>query len=75
MSLKQILKKYIFIIIIFNFGCSSTLWENMGDSCVFTAKKPPLRRVVNYRDNDLCDRQLPARNAPFPRIRSNKEMD
>ncbi|MEC8185657.1 MAG: hypothetical protein VX208_11260 [SAR324 cluster bacterium] len=60
--------------LLFASGCTTKHWKNQGDSCVFTASEPPLRRVVNYRDHDLCNRKLPARTPPFPRVRSNPEM-
>jgi len=31
--------------LLFASGCTSKHWENQGDSCVFTASEPPLRRV------------------------------
>ncbi|HCP32901.1 MAG TPA: hypothetical protein DIT94_00865 [Deltaproteobacteria bacterium] len=58
----------------FAFGCTTQTWENQGDSCVFTASEPPLRRVVNYRDHDLCNRKPAARTPPFPRVRNSSMM-
>ena len=34
------------------------------------SEKPPLRRVINYTDHDLCNRDLPPRTPPNPQTRS-----
>ncbi len=55
-------------------GCSTT-WVNRGDSCVYESEGPPLRRVVNYTDNALCERPREPRTPPNPRIRESPSMD
>lgn len=45
-------------------GCSgfesettpSRQWSRNKDACVFTSNDPPMRRIVNYVDEDLCSR-------------------
>ena len=56
-------------------ACSeATLWSNQGDACVYESAKPPLRRVVNYSDNALCQRKRPPRTPPNPRVRMSPQM-
>jgi len=56
-------------------SCSEApLWSNQGDACVYESTKPPLRRIVNYSDNALCERKRPARTPPNPRVRMTQEM-
>jgi len=55
----------VFIIV----GCTKNSWEDFGDSCILISKKPPLRRVINYTDHDLCGRKLPPRVPPNPLTR------
>ena len=51
-------------------GCSGSAWKNHGDSCIHISEKPPLRRVINYSDHELCGRTLPPRTAPNPLTRT-----
>lgn len=56
-------------------ACSeATLWSNQRDACVYESAKPPLRRVVNYSDNTLCQRKRPPRTPPNPRVRMSPQM-
>lgn len=55
-------------------GCSTT-WVNRGDSCVYESEDPPLRRVVNYTDNALCERPREPRTPPNPRVRDSSLID
>ena len=50
-------------------GCSGAVWKNHGDSCILISEKPPLRRVINYSDHELCGRKLSPRTAPNPLTR------
>ena len=59
----------------FVLGCGGTVWKNHGDSCILISEKPPLRRVINYSDHDLCGRKLSPRNAPNPQTRPQTEKD
>ena len=54
-------------------GCSVSrpIWKNHGDSCINISEKPPLKRVINYTDHELCERKFSPRKAPNPRTRSN----
>ena len=54
-------------------GCSGADWKNYGDSCIIISEKPPLRRVINYSDHDLCGRKLSPRTAPNPLTRIKTE--
>ena len=56
-------------------SCTETVWNNYGDSCIKISENPPLRRVINYSDHDLCGRKLSPRNAPNPQVRSKNEQD
>ena len=56
-------------------GCCGTVWKNHGDSCIRISEKPPLGRVINYSDHDLCGRKLPPRIAPNPKTRPQTEKD
>ena len=56
-------------------SCSETVWQNSGDSCILLSEKPPLRRVINYTDHDLCGRKLPPRIPPNPQTRTQNEND
>ena len=73
---KILLKRFIFyktIFIIFTFyavvGCAKKSWVDYGDSCILISDDPPLRRVINYSDHDLCKRKLSPRLAPYPNTR------
>jgi len=50
-------------------SCSGAVWKNHGDSCIHISEKPPLRRVINYSDHELCGRKLSPRTAPNPLTR------
>ncbi len=50
-------------------GVSKTIWKNHGDSCISISETPPLKRVINYTDHDLCERKLSPRKAPNPQTR------
>ena len=52
-------------------GVSRPIWKNHGDSCIIISEKPPLKRVINYTDHDLCERKLSPRKAPNPQTRPN----
>ena len=54
-------------------GCSVSrpIWKNHGDSCINISEIPPLKRVINYTDHDLCERKLSPRKAPNPQTRPN----
>ena len=58
-------------------GCSVNrpIWKNHGDSCVIISETPPLKRVINYTDHDLCERKLSPRKAPNPQTRPNNLKD
>ena len=57
-------------------GCGSKpIWENHGDSCINISENPPLKRVINYTDHDLCERKLSPRKAPNPQTRLNNLKD
>ena len=56
-------------------SCTKTVWKNSSDSCIRLSEKPPLRRVINYTDYDLCGRKLSPRNAPNPQVRTQNEQD
>ena len=57
-------------------GCGGgPIWKNYGDSCISISEKPPLQRVVNYTDHDLCGRKLSPRKAPNPQTRPNNMKD
>jgi hypothetical protein len=56
-------------------SCTETVWKNHGDSCIQISEDPPLRRVINYSDHDLCGRKLSPRIAPNPQTRSKTEKD
>lgn len=48
-------------------GCSAIPWNQQSDSCVRESLLPPLRRVVNYADPNLCHRPLkPREEIPSP---------
>jgi len=66
----------ILTITVFVFAsCAKTVWKNSGDSCIQLSEKPPLRRVINYTDHDLCGRKLSPRIAPNPQTRTHIEQD
>ena len=65
---KIIIFKIIFILM----GCSEKTWQDYGDSCIQISEKPPLKRLINYTDHDLCGRNLPPRIAPNSRTRFKK---
>ena len=56
-------------------SCTETVLQNNGDSCSLLSEKPPLRRVINYSDHDLCGRKLPPRIPPNPKTRVQNEND
>ena len=55
-------------------SCAKTVWHNSGDSCIQLSEEPPLRRVINYTDHDLCGRKLSPRIAPKPQTRNHTEQ-
>ena len=66
--------KIIFVAgIAFVLGCGGNVWKNHGDSCIHISEEPPLRRVINYSDHDLCRRKLSPRTAPNPQTRPQTE--
>ena len=76
--LKLPLRKYFLKVIFVTattsvLGCSGADWKNYGDSCILISDKPPLRRVINYSDHDLCGRKLSPRTAPNPLTRPQTE--
>ena len=56
-------------------GVSRPIWKNHGDSCISISENPPLKRVINYTDHDLCERELSLRKAPNPQTRPNNLKD
>ena len=57
-------------------GCGGRpIWKNHGDSCISISENPPLKRVINYTDHDLCERKLSPRKAPNPQTRLNNLND
>ncbi len=52
-------------------GFHTPTWKNHGDSCITISDNPPLKRVINYTDHDLCERKLSPRKAPNPQTRPN----
>ena len=57
-------------------GCGGRpIWKNHGDSCISISENPPLKRVINYTDHDLCERKLSPRKAPNPQTRPNNLKD
>ena len=50
-------------------GCAQKTWKDHGDSCILISGNPPLKRVINYSDHDLCGRKLSPRIAPNANIR------
>ena len=57
-------------------GCGDkSIWTNHGDSCINISETPPLKRVINYTDHDLCERNLSPRKAPNPLTRSKNRKD
>ena len=67
---KFLLDKIFFVsVIIFLSGCAEKNWKDHGDSCILISENPPLRRVINYTDHDLCGRKLSPRIAPNPSTR------
>ena len=57
-------------------GCGGgPIWKNHGDSCISISENPPLKRVINYTDHDLCERKLSPRKAPNSQTRPNNVKD
>ena len=56
-------------------GSSKPTWKNHGDSCISISENPPLKRVINYTDHDLCERKLSPRKAPNPQTRPKNLED
>ena len=56
-------------------GNSRPTWKNHGDSCILISEDPPLKRVINYTDHDLCERKLSPRKAPNPLTRPRNVKD
>ena len=76
-SARRILFQAIFLTItsLVIVSCTETVWQNSGDSCIQLSEKPPLRRVINYTDDDLCGRKPSPRIAPNPQTRVQTEKD
>jgi hypothetical protein len=76
-SARRILFQAIFLTItsLVIVSCTETVWQNSGDSCIQLSEKPPLRRVINYTDHDLCGRKPSPRIAPNPQTRVQTEKD
>jgi len=72
--LNKILVKIFFLVALYCIllGCSETTWKDHGDSCILISENPPLKRVINYTDYDLCGRKLSPRMAPNPKTRVQK---
>ena len=54
------------------FGCSnnnSEKWMEAKESCVYESETPPLRRVINYENPDLCSRQTLVKKKKQKRLR------
>ena len=57
-------------------GCGGRpIWKNHGDSCINISENPPLKRVINYTDHELCERKLSPRKPPNPQTRPNNDKD
>ena len=57
-------------------GCSNTTsWIEVNESCLFESETPPLRRVINYADTELCDRHPIAKKKRQKRLRELLEED
>ena len=58
-------------------GCGGgrPIWKNHGDSYISISENPPLKRVINYTDHDLCERKLSPRKAPNPQTRPKNLED
>ena len=70
---KILVKKYFLVALAWIiFGCAEKTWKDHGDSCILVSEKPPLKRVINYTDYDLCGRKLSPRRAPNPKTRFQK---
>lgn len=52
-------------------GCNSSApqWTQAEESCIYESENPPLRRVVNYSNPDLCDRHAPEKVKRHQRLR------
>ena len=62
--------KMIFVVVTTSvLGCNRAVWKNHGDSCILISEKPPLRRIINYSDHELCGRKLSPRTPPNPLTR------
>jgi len=70
----KVLAKRLFLVALpcIIFGCSEKSWKDHGDSCILISENPPLKRVINYTDYDLCSRKLSPRMAPNPKTRVQK---
>lgn len=57
-------------------GCgSSTGWVEVNEGCLFESETPPLRRVINYADTELCDRHPMIKKKRPKRLRELLEED
>jgi hypothetical protein len=65
---------FLAITVFFFVSCVKNVWKNSGDSCIQLSEKPPLRRVINYTDHDLCGRKLSPRIAPNSQTRTQTEQ-
>jgi len=53
-------------------GCSnnsSEKWMKAKESCVYESKTPPLQRVINYENPDLCKRETIIKKKKQKRLR------
>lgn len=74
LHIRRYFLKVIFVVGITSvLGCNGAVWKNHGDSCILISEKPPLRRVINYSDHELCGRKLSPRTAPNPLTRPQTE--
>jgi len=70
LPISRYFRKMIFVAVTTTvLGCNRAVWKNHGDSCILISEKPPLRRIINYSDHELCGRKLSPRIAPNPLTR------
>ena len=70
LPIRRYFLKMIFVVVATTvLSCNRAVWKNHGDSCILISEKPPLRRIINYSDHELCGRKLSPRIAPNPLTR------